>query len=69
MANTIAVCTGTDSDGRQKETSRLGSYSATGNANTWRTFTTCHVNADGSGWVLVQRSGQTLHRFEFGPEE
>jgi hypothetical protein len=68
MAKTIAIATGYDAT-RQKETQRLGSNAATARANTWHTFTTCHVDADGSGYVLVKRGTETLHRFEFGPEE
>ena len=68
MAKTIAIATGIDT-WRQKEVQRLGNSAAQAQANTWKTFTTCHVNADGSGWLLVQRNGRTLHRFEFGPEE
>jgi len=67
MAATIAKATGYDSS-RAKETHRLGSQSSTAQANTWSTFTTAHVNRDGSGYVEVRRDGVTLHRFEFGPE-
>lgn len=37
----------------------------------WRTFTTCRVNRDGSGYVEVRRGqggGERIHHFEFGPE-
>lgn len=68
MAKTIAIATGTDTN-RQKETYRLGSQSAQAQANTWRTFATAYVNADGSGYVFVQRDGHTLHSYTFGPEE
>jgi hypothetical protein len=67
MANTIAHCTGADRT-RQKTDHRLGSEWSEGQANTWRTHTTCHVNRDGSGYILVQRDGKTLHEYEFGPE-
>jgi len=67
MAATIARATGNDSS-RSKETHRLGAQSSTARADTWRTFTTAHVNHDGSGYVEVVRDGVTLHRFEFGAE-
>ena len=67
MAATIAKCVGNDTN-RAKTASRLGSQSATGQANTWRTFTTCYVERDGSGYVRVVRGGKTLHEFTFGPE-
>lgn len=68
MANTIAIATGMDNH-RQKEAHRLGHYASQAQANTWRTFTSCYVQADGSGYVLVRRDGETLHKFEFGPED
>lgn len=68
MANTIALAFGQDNT-RLKETHRLGSVSSTAQANTWRTITTCHVNADGSGYVEVIRNKTILHSYQFGPEE
>lgn len=68
MAATIARATGYDKSGRVKETHRLGSQHACAEANTWRTFTTTVVAADGSGWVRVTRDGVTLHHITFGPE-
>jgi hypothetical protein len=67
MAATIATATGRDSS-RAKETHRLGAQSSTARADTWQTFTTAHVNRDGSGYVEVRRNGKTLHRFDFGAE-
>ena len=67
MAKTIAKCCGHDSS-RTKEAHRLGSKCASAEANTWRTFTSCHVNADGSGTVQVKRDGKIIHLFDFGPE-
>ena len=67
MAATIATATGSDRT-RVKRDHRLGSESATGEAATWRTFATAHVNADGSGYVTVKRDGSTFHAFTFGPE-
>ena len=69
MANTIAIAMGRDKSGRVKETSRLGGASATGMANTWRTFATAHVQDSGRGYVTVKRDGRTIHTFMFGPEE
>ena len=68
MANTIAIAEGHDTN-RTKRTTRLGSHSATGRADTWRTFTTCTVNADGSGFITVVRDGVTLHHFCFAAED
>jgi len=67
MAATIAKCFGEDST-RTKDAHRLGSKSATAQANTWQTFTECHVNADGSGYVSVIREGLVLCLYKFGPE-
>lgn len=69
MAATIAYCTGYDSS-REKTEHRLGSQAAEGRAATWRTEAVAYVDRDGSGYVLVRnlRSGETIHRYEFGPE-
>ncbi len=76
MAATRATAIG--DKGRIRPVTRLGHQSATGHADTWCTFTMCHVNKDGSGYVEVRRGkrglgGRTnktdvLHRFDFGPE-
>ena len=68
MANTIAHCVGIDHSGRVKSDHRLGSNSARGEANTWRTFTTAFVAADGSGFVKVERDGKVIHTFYFDKE-
>lgn len=60
MANTIAKAIGYDKSGRVKEAHRLGSDSACAQANTWRTFATVEVNADGRGSVRVVRDGELL---------
>lgn len=67
MANTIATCIGSDRS-RDKVEHRLGAVSATARADTWRTFTTCHVWADGSGFVRVVRDGAVIHEWSFGDE-
>ena len=67
MAACIAKCTGHDSC-RVKQEHRLGSVSATGEANTWRTFSTAHVNRDGSGYISVERDGKILRRYDFPAE-
>jgi len=67
MANTIAKAFGSDSN-RVKETHRLGSVSSTGEANTWRTFSSTHINADGSGHCRVERDGEVIHVHSWGPE-
>lgn len=67
MAATIAKAIGGDSS-RTKETHRLGSRYSRAEANTWRTFTTAFVAADGSGYVAVSRDGYEIHRFDFDAE-
>ena len=67
MAATIAIATGEDRT-RTKRVHRLGSVSSIGQANTWRTFTTCTVRPDGSGFVQVVRDGKRIHYYEFGNE-
>jgi len=73
MANTIARII-RERPYNQPEVHRLGSQEAHVEANTWRTFTTAHVNRDGSGFVRVTRtrgygdSDEVLHYFSFGPE-
>ncbi len=67
MAKTIAKAFGNDSS-RCKETHRLGSQSATGEANTWRTFSKTHINSDGSGYFVLERDGHIIHSHGWGPE-
>lgn len=71
MAATIAYAAGYNKHNvsQSREVSRLGHGYAVGRANTWRTFTTAHVYADGHGYISVTRDGRTLHYFEFGEEE
>ena len=70
MAATMSKARGITKDGYPQSSlaTRLGHGAAEGEANTWQTFTLCHVNRDGSGYVEVKRDGETLHRFDFGPE-
>lgn len=69
MAATIAIARAEDGGARcKKQVTRLGSCNATGQANTWRTFTTCHVRADGSGFVKVIQDGVPIVSCDFGPE-
>ena len=70
MAATMSKARGIRKDGypQSRLATRLGHGAAEGEANTWRTFTLCHVNKDGSGFVEVKRDGKVMHRFEFGPE-
>ncbi len=68
MAKTIAIAKGFDAS-RIKETHRLGAKMSEGQANTYRTFSTVRMNADGSGFVQVRRDDKTLFYQEFGPEE
>ena len=48
--------------------SRLGQGYVKATADTWRTFTTVEVCADGSGYVAVKRDDKMIHYFTFGPE-
>lgn len=70
MANTIARARGFRANGRPQaaEATRLGHGAAEAEANTWRTMTKTHVEADGSGFVVVTRDGETIHFHRFGPE-
>lgn len=69
MAATIAIARGENGRARaSKKVTRCGSRNATGQANTWRTFTTCHVRADGSGFVKVVQDDVVLISCDFGPE-
>ena len=67
MARTIAKAIGQDNT-REKVVHRLGSVSSEGQANTWRTFTTCYVDRDGGGFVRVVRDGEVLHSWTFEAE-
>ncbi len=67
MANTIAKAYGNDKSGR-KETHRVGSQSSTAEANTWQTFSSTHVNSDGSGRFELRRDDKVIHSYKWGPE-
>jgi len=67
VAKTIAKACGHDKS-RCKETHRLGSQSSTGEANTWRTFSSTTINADGSGSFQLKRGGEIIHSHNWGPE-
>lgn len=67
MAKTIAKAYGYDNN-RCKETHRLGSKLSVGEANTWRTFSKTHINADGSGSFQVERDGKIIHSYRWGAE-
>lgn len=54
MAATIARAIGR-SHNAEREATRLGQQSAEAQANTFKTFMTAKVNADGSGWVRIER--------------
>lgn len=76
MAATIAFAIGRDSkDGKrvEKECTRLGAQQAEARAQTYKTFTTATVNADGSGEVKVERmihgERKLLARLVFGAED
>lgn len=67
MANCIAICEGIDG-AKVKKAQRLGSKAARAEANTYHTFASAYVNADGSGYVEVKQHGVTICRFDFEAE-
>jgi hypothetical protein len=67
MANCYAGCKGTDGTGRTKGAHRLGSKSATGLAQTFRTFAEVTVRKDGSGTISVRRGDKT-YKLTINPE-
>ena len=70
MAATRAYAVGFNKQGERQnvQVSRLGHGAAMANANTWRTFATAYIWADGSGYVEVARDRKTLHHFSFDAE-
>lgn len=54
-------------DTERSSVTRLGHRFTTARADTWQTFTTASVDADGSGSLTVKRHGETL-TLTFGPE-
>ena len=69
MAATIARARGYRKDGtpQNAEVIRLGAGGADAMANTWKTFTTCCIDADGSGYLRVARGNRSF-TYTFGPE-
>ena len=67
MAKCYAGCRGSDRT-RVKEAHRLGSVSAEGFAQTYKTFAKCVVHADGSGNVRVEQNGKVIREFQWGSE-
>lgn len=70
MAATRGVLQAQQKDGRpqSKALTRLGHGSMHAEANTFRTFVTAHVYADGSGYVEVKRDDEVLHFHRFYAE-
>lgn len=67
MAKTIAKATGLD-ESRSKEVHRLGSRASKAEANTWRTFSEIHMNADGSGYFRLFRDGIIMKYYKWDTE-
>ena len=69
MAATIARAQGYYRDGspQNKEATRLGNGLAEAQANTWKTFTKCSIDAKGSGYIRVGRGSRSF-TYTFGPE-
>ena len=70
MAATIARAQGFGRNGvaQNQEATRLGHGHARAEANTFYTFASATIRADGSGFVTVRRFGELIHEFAFGPE-
>lgn len=68
MANTVAKIVAVDESGREKKVTRLGGAFSQVEANTWHTFCTALVYADGSGYVSVVRDDKVIHEYRFGTE-
>ena len=76
MAVAYAVGFSKQGERQNSQVSRIGHGAAMANANTWRTFATAWINADGSGYIEVARKGEgpgsaakTLYHFAFDAEE
>lgn len=71
MAATIAKAIGRG-NGVEREGTRLGPESSEAQANTFKTFTTCKVNANGSGYMQLEREingkRELVVRIKFGTE-
>ena len=67
MANLRARIIAQDST-RIKEASRLGERQVITHADTWKTFVTVNLNADGSGRVVVARNKMVIHLYEIEAE-
>lgn len=73
MSNCIAIAIGYGRDSEVK-TSRLGRKAVATKANTHKTFIATHLNADGSGYVTIERvevrdgSPTILAHLEFNSE-
>jgi len=70
MAATIARAVGYRRGGlpQAKEVHRLGGGAAKATAATWKTWAVAYVEANGAGYVEVERDGRVIHRLAFGPE-
>jgi len=67
MARTIAKAFAENPTTRSSVT-RLGNTSSTGEANTWRTFSSTRIMADGSGCFRLVRDNKVIHEYTWGPE-
>lgn len=67
MAKCYAECEGYDKT-RIKAVHRLGSVCAIGKAQTYKTYATCQVYADGHGYLDVIREG-VRYRVAFNSED
>lgn len=68
MDETIAVAIGR-CPGRESKLTKLGSQSAEGQANTFRTFATAFTRADGGGHSSIHRDGALIASVQFHPED
>lgn len=68
MAATRGYVTGHHANSSTGTATRLGHRSITARADTWQTYSTVRMNADGSGYVTVTRNGKTIVSQTWGPE-
>lgn len=65
----MAECMGVLTNEKNKASSRLGRKFIRAEANTWKTFASAVIFADGSGFVKVMRGNEILGLCKFEKEE
>jgi hypothetical protein len=65
MAKTRAIIQAFGIDGKLKsEASRLSNYQVSASVDTWDTFVTTLIRADGSWGIKVTRKGETIFEYK-----